>query len=359
MTDVRSRIRNQRKGFGRVDFFVCLAILTLIGMIASSGIYRSKRVGLKLRCLGNMRAVGLGIHAYASNTDGTLPPFSSTIEFTNGTGEHGVMDTGWPIALLPALDAKSYLEQIKRFSVLVFSNLERPTMLVPQTMCPSIPILTCPLDLDSHEKRGGLSFVINAGFISPQLYHGDPQLLHHLGQLSWDDNATPDEDADVRISAATGVFWRHHDAFQPTFQSIGDGDGQTATLMVTENLQAGTWCEADTSKIGFGIPVVEKDGQVLFGKGSFFESASSPLNTEFTGGTLTLPPQEWRIDSDLKAQTGTRPRPSSNHGDGVNVIMCDGSGRVLSNQIDPHVYVKLLTPNGAKYDEQPIRTGSY
>ena len=70
-------------------------------------------------------------------------------------------------------------------------------------------------------------------------------------------------------------------------------------------------------------------------------------------------PRDWRINRDLKAATGTRARPSSNHEGGVNVIFCDGSGRFLSDRIDLHVYVKLLTSNGVKYGEGELKQSEY
>ena len=43
------------------------------------------------------------------------------------------------------------------------------------------------------------------------------------------------------------------------------------------------------------------------------------------------------------------PFPSSNHPGIVNVVMCDGSSRSLSDSIDRTVYVKLVTPAGVKH----------
>jgi prepilin-type processing-associated H-X9-DG protein len=108
------------------------------------------------------------------------------------------------------------------------------------------------------------------------------------------------------------------------------------------------------------LPVNAPNGQVPFGTGTFFESVERPLNAEFKGGTLgTAGLHEWRVNRDLKAAEGTRPRPSSNHKGGVNVIMCDGSGRFLSESIDPQVYVKLLTTNGTAYGEGKLAENSF
>jgi prepilin-type processing-associated H-X9-DG protein len=137
-------------------------------------------------------------------------------------------------------------------------------------------------------------------------------------------------------------------------------DGTSTTVMLTENLQAGRWYDTDTTHIGFGLPVETKDAQVLFGSGRFFESPAQPLNTEFAGGSIaTATPRDWEINSDRNAEKGTRPRPSSNHNRSVNAMFCDGSGRELSDRIDPRVYTKLLTSNGVEYGESALTSNSF
>lgn len=178
--------------------------------------------------------------------------------------------------------------------------------------------------------------------------------------MSWDGNDVAGETADIEVAAATGVFWRKSEAFQPSLDYVGTGDGTTQTIMLSENLQAGKWWDTDTTRLAFSLPIDTVVDRVPFGRGTFFESVERPLNTQFDGGTLsTVSPLGWRINSELKAATGTRPRPSSNHERGVNIIMCDGSGRFLNDRIDPHVYVKLLTPNGVKYGEEELKQSSY
>ena len=291
---------------------------------------------------------------------GELPLLSSESKLIKDSVEQGTLEMSWPMTLLPALDATAVLKHIKMNAVPKSDQPSGSNLTLADTEKIWMPVFTCPDDVDSFKKPGGLSFVMNTGFIRRDLFHGDPQGLHHLGLISWDGNATLDEKVDVEVSAATGVIWRHNDAINPSLDYISTGDGTSWTIMVTENLQAGLWFDTDTAKISFGLPVVAPNGQVPFGPGASFESVERPLNADFTGGILTTGvPKDWRVNAELMAKIGTRARPSSNHVGGVNVIMCDGSGRFISEKIDSHVYIKLLTSNGVTYGEKEPKPNSF
>jgi hypothetical protein len=201
-----------------------------------------------------------------------------------------------------------------------------------------------------------MSYVFNTGFISQAVYHGDPGRKHIPGSLAW--MGLPGDGNAVGVQAATGAVWHQSKDFVSSLEYISVGDGASTTLLLTENLQAGNWYDTDTASISFGFPVANSKGQVPLGAGQTFESEQKPLNTEFNGGTLATG-QDWRINSELKARVGTLPRPSSNHAGGVNVIMCDGAGKFLNQNINPHVYLKLLTSNGVTWGEGELKQSEW
>jgi prepilin-type processing-associated H-X9-DG protein len=291
-----------------------------------------------------------------------LPPLTMMMAIKPGelVQPTGQLPVGWPILLLPAMDGTQLLRRIQQNAEV--SSGQSPDAIMKLGTGERIYVnrYTCPNDSDSHQIPGGLSYVVNVGFMPRSLYHDDPQGRHRLGGLSWDDNDQTDEAADVPVSAATGVIWRPSEDFAPTMDYIGTGDGTTNSLLLTENLQAGNWWDTEATQLGFGLPVADVNGRVPFGKGTFFESVKKPLNTGFVGSTLTTAqPLDWKIDSDRKAATGTRPRPGSNHGGSVNAIFCDGSATVINANIDPHVYVKLLTSHGVSHGESVLTGQNY
>lgn len=349
----RRRNHSNRRGITRVEVIVVLAACLLVGMLFLPATRSARGPARKIQCLSNMRNVGLAAQNFASSNNGKLPPLSSSQTVRNSTGEEGEFIVNWATLLLPALDNSALLKQI-RLNAIIESGQAR----IGDEKQMALDVFSCPLDPNAFKRPGRLSFVFNTGFISQDVYHSDPGRKHIPGSLAW--VGLPGESDAIAVHAATGAVWHQSDGFESSLDYISQGDGTSVTLLLTENLQAGNWYDTDTASISFGFPVPNSKGKVPLGAGRIFESEEKPLNTEFDHGTLTTATgQDWRINADLKAKVGTLPRPSSNHVGGVNVIMCDGAGRFLNENIDPHIYLKLLTANGAIYGEGKLQESSY
>jgi len=342
-----------RAGFTRLDLLVSLGCLLLVGAIIGPGLLSSRQKHHKLHCLNNLRQTTLAILNAASGTEGKLPLLTAPVAVTSSAGQQATMVASWPVQILPALDAAALLKQIKMNAI-----IESGQARIHPDQCLVIDVYACPDDPNAHRIRGRLSYVLNAGFMAQHLYHGDPDRRHIPGTLSWI-GVTGDDDA-VAVQQATGVTWQPSAASQPSLDFIHAGDGGSTTLLLAENLQAGNWYDTDTASLAFGFPVPNTKGQVPLGSGQLFESAGKPLNTQFAGGTLdSASPNDWRINRNPKAKSGALPRPSSIHTGGVNAAMCDGSLKFLNENIDPHVYLKLMTPNGAAYGEGELKQSNY
>lgn len=342
-----------RRGLSLVDVLVLIGVCLLLALLFAPATRNVKRAARKMECLNNMRQVGLAVQNYSSGDTRVLPPLSMPLSVPDSSDKKGTLLVGWQVLLLPSFDATALAKDIRRNAV-----IENGVARLGESERIWVQVYTCPNDGNSYRRPGGLSYVLNAGCISRDLYQGDPSHEHRPGTLAW--GGQPGDENAIAVHAATGVFWHTNDAYQSSLQAIADGDGQATTLMVSENLQAGDWYDTDTARISFGVPAANAKGHVPLGKGQTFESPEKPLSTEFVGGTLTTAkPQDWRINADLNAKVGTRPRPSSLHNGGVNVIMCDGAGRFLNENIDSHVYLRLLTPNGAHFGEGEIPQSQY
>ena len=360
MTHGSWKAQPHKSGLTRAEVVVAIGLITLVCAVVMPAIIKDKSVSYKIACTSNIRQVALAHVALSSYKNGYLSSLLEDVEIENDSGQFGRIPTPWPIQLLPALDEAALLKRIRNKAVAMPLSDNGQIMTVAETEKIALPVFTCPTDGNTFRKPGGLSYVVNAGFMSRAQYHGDPDGLHRLGQLSWNGNDIPGEEEDCRVSAATGVFWRKDDSHPLSLDEISQADGMSQTILLSENLQAGMWYDTDTAKIAFGLPIETKGNQVLFGAGSFLESVAAPLNTVFTGGSLaTASPSDWRINADLKAKKGTRPRLSSRHEGGVIVIFADGSSRFLNEKIDPHVYVQLMTPDGSRYGEHKPVESSY
>lgn len=343
---------DRRSGFSRVDVIAILGISLLAAMMFLPATQRARSPARKLQCLSNMRNVGLAAQNFASSNNGKLPPLSSLQTVTNSSGGQGEYIASWATLLLPALDNAALLKQIRNNAI-----VKSGKAWIGEEQQVALEVYGCPFDIGAFKKPGRMSFVLNAGFISQTFYHGDPDRKHLPGSLAW--RSMPGDATAIAVHTATGAVWHQSERFVSSLDYVSEGDGTSTTLLLTENLQAGNWYDTDTAQISFGFPVANANGQVPLGSGQMFESIERPLNTQFSGGTLTTgKSQDWRINATLRAK-GSLPRPSSNHAGGVNVIMCDGAGKFLNENMDPHVYLKLLTANGLTYGEGDINQGTY
>jgi prepilin-type processing-associated H-X9-DG protein len=150
-----------------------------------------------------------------------------------------------------------------------------------------------------------------------------------------------------------------------SLDTVSSGDGVSNTVMVSENLQAGLWYQPEitvasasastnlstgVNYLGFGVPIL-LDGNN--------QPSTTFFNRSFVPQSGLLATSFWQINQSPTAAQGTAPRPSSLHAGGVNVFMCDGSGKFISDGIDKTVYLKLLTSNGVNYGETTLDSNSY
>ena len=373
--------RRSRRGFTLIELLVVISIIAVLASLIAPAVQSARRAARKMECLNNMRQVGIAMQNFASATGGGLPGLSSAM--TTGTSLNGYV--GWPIQIMPAMDNAALLKSIRAGATLGGTNKLTPAVSEQVT----VNGFTCPDDTNSHKINGGLSYVVNVGFISSQriwqnlpagtqscVTDTDPNpastsgqnleqdvLYHHPGLISWDFDGTRGEDTDINVALASGVFCRDlprpsrgvvmtpptpATLNRPSLDYIGTGDGTTQTVMISENLNAGNWWDTSANMIGFGI---RANTAAEIPTGGEVTSAAQPLrmvSPTFENSTVADPSF---INRNLTVANGQAPRPSSNHVGGVNVIMCDGSGRYLIEGIDKGVYVKLMTSNGVSYGE--------
>ncbi len=188
---------------------------------------------------------------------------------------------------------------------------------------------------------GGLNYIANAGFghftIDPETNAVCETVPHGQGSIDWDGDGENTK-RDRWKTIATGVFWPKHegDIFESSLDYISAGDGQTNTIMLAESLNAGKWNSAKTLDIAF---VVGLDRIQFANRGSdqaCLKIAGADLGPYGVAGGNT--PRH-------------TPSPSSNH-QGVSIYgFADGAARQISDEIDPLVYLRLMTPNGRRYGE--------
>jgi prepilin-type processing-associated H-X9-DG protein len=373
MTDQQLK-SGQHGGLTLIEVVVVILIVIVLAALFAPAARSARVTSRKLECMNSIRNVGIALQNVAvANTD-ELPPLTSTLQISNRSGD-GNLSVGWPVLILPALDQAALYRSIKNTCVVTNGTA---------TLAPGdriwLRVFTCPQDADSNTEPGGLSFVVNAGFISSEVW-GIPEtamMFHQPYLINWKGSAAPPfrsgdvtsatgnpSPIDLEIALATGVCWRRvgndkQSTYSSSFGYASAGDGSSYTLLLAENLNAGPWYSADVNSIGFGIRIPVNRSNHAPSVGATkpygeFDSVLS-LNTSFPGSTFATASSESWIN---KTAAGTTPRPSSRHGGGVNVVICDGSSRFLNEHIDPSVYGRLVTSNGTAFHEKQLRQSEF
>ena len=106
------------KAFTLVELLVVIAIMAILLTLLLPGLASAKRAGRRAACLSNLRQIGLAVHAYAQDHDGSIPygpkapPFTSPANFYPSTGAPTSLlslQNGVPVAL--GLLMQEYLAQ--------------------------------------------------------------------------------------------------------------------------------------------------------------------------------------------------------------------------------------------------------
>ena len=361
-----------RCGFTLIELLVVISIIAVLASLIAPAVQSARRTARKVQCLNNMRQTGLAIIAFASSNNGQLPPIVQDLTMTNSSGQAGNMYVGWPVAILPTLDATAILKNIRNNATPAAGSTTSPYRFVMGTneQQAGMEAFTCPDDVDSYKVAGGLSYVLNTGFW-PDTQWDLAAGYNDSALIDWNLDGTygvGSTGADTSMGSSTGVFWPAAigTSFSTNIPSsldfVSTGDGTTTTIMVTENLQAGPWhypSSANTpfshTRLGYGVRITTSTGKPtsgLFNATTTAQATTKALQT--IDSAFNLIDDRWVINKTLSAQIGTVPRPSSQHVSGVNAIMCDGSGKFLNESISRDILAKLTSSNGVSFGEATL-----
>ena len=363
----------KRRGFTLIELLVVISIIATLMSLILPAVQNARAAARRMQCSNNLRNVGIAVLANATKRKDRIPAYGRFMPIlptgVSNPTPHQIEcsplgSVNWVVDCLSELDRQDIYDRW---------NFTAPIADPGNASLGQIylDVLACPDDDSAFQIPGGLSYVISSGFASMANINaytsaiqggGVPRetQMHNFTAMSfdWDEDgdspggtSAPFSDPeDELISKSSGVSWiqvRENNMSQ-TMNSIYDGVSNT--LLLAENINAGssgTWSNPSPANCTFVYPV---DGPAV-------DRLSYP-DPPLPAGTSGVP------NAMRFAGEGT-PFPSSNHPGRVNVVMCDGSARSLSDNIDRTVYVKLVTPAGVKpkfagfLPEDPLSQADY
>lgn len=358
-------LSQRRNAFTLVELLVVISIIGMLMALLLPAVQQAREAGRRNTCNNNLHNLGLAFQNFASQGQGRLPGWRDTLTLSPAPTMMGnsiqSYPVSWVVSILPMIERQDLYRNWRNGAFLTAGPMgSSPNPSIDPVQQGYLSLLICPSNPPAQGYPPPNAYVVNAG-------QPDVQAMAASGSMP----ATP---ADWR---ANGVFFNTFaDTMMTMSESVpmaatcnmgpqsqmsmdflGARDGTSLTLMVSENLDAGSYADPNAmglpdssmggmSGMGGDLPyaVIESlQGFVWWGDVDAANNATPPYGASQLG----------RINSPTDSAENNNPyypytnaRPSSRHPSGVNALFCDGHTRFLSQEIDYRVYCQLMSSDG-------------
>ncbi len=350
-----SSARKSRRGFTLIELLVVISIIATLMSLLLPAIQNAREAARRTQCLNNQRNIATAMIGWATAHNNQLPAYGYWIEDPVTAGD-ALPQRSWVVELLPYMDQQGVYDRWDNSVGLVANDTAVGGF--------SFAVLACPNDDSAAQVTGGLSYVVNAGFgdaVGTAIASAPGDGTDHSWSqenLDWDKSLPAGVDEkDATITQATCVFSADYEdtgSGSATRSSANLGriyDGTSNTLMLGENLNAGTdlvntglnnsWASPEHRNCAFIAPVTlgTTNPSLIYDAGA----AATDDYVILSGQEALAFPNGGKVATD-----GETPYLSSLHPGIVVVAFCDGTVRTINDSIDESVYLRLMTPSGTK-----------
>ena len=333
---------HKKSGFTLIELLVVIAIMAILVALLLPAVQQAREAARRTQCKNNLQQIGFALHSYYNSYE-TLPP-----GVTNRTGPitqaADGYDHSWLVSLLPYLDQSPLSKRIDpKLSIYDDANLAARKVILPVLLCPSDPAtelalpgnqgvalssyagnhhpVSAAIDTNNH----GVLF-LNSRIRYKDIYDGSSQTI-----MAGEAKRSPED-----LGWASGT--------RSTLRNGGLIINKTPEGSRYYNDMLARPVEEDASEEGQAISYGRNAGGYGGGTASyggedeFEETSDGSDETEGAASNHAQPPSPEK-PSRLAIDPGGF---GSHHVGGAQFLVCDGSVRFLSENIDPATYKHLL-----------------
>jgi prepilin-type N-terminal cleavage/methylation domain-containing protein/prepilin-type processing-associated H-X9-DG protein len=310
-----------RAGFTLVELLVVIAIVGILVALLLPAVQAARESARRSQCANNLKQIGIAMHNHVSVL-GAFPPGQRLMVVGHKTW-------GWPAFLLQWMEQSTVHERIElRRPVWGPENREAVSSAIPAFLCPSTG--------RRHPTRRGDR--IHLDLIQP-------------GQ--WD-AGTGEDMACIDYAGISGP------TVHTTFRNPVTGATYPANSGILLNISTGHQTQTRPAEIIDGLSHTLLVGE-LSGRGIFVAGTSNALRGVWAGGQNCMSVPAAPIGGLRIAPINPAPADAwinagnsslfSDHPGGAQVLLCDGSVRMLTASIDVIVLLALASRDGGEVIE--------
>lgn len=348
-------IVKRHRGFTLVELLVVIAIIGILIALLLPAVQAAREAARRSQCTNNLKQIGLAMHNF-HDVYGNFPP---------GNPDDDTDNWGWSAYLLPYMEQRPLYDQIQKaptiFLVKGGSNIQYFRTLNPSTDG-NIDGMSQYVRLrDGTNRTATLNAAVTVinGFLCPSdilptlsTYDADFGKSNYLGNVG--------ESFD-RISGGTGGFASWGGGYI-------HGSQQTGVFLISnDNFNTYVTGFADltdgsSNTIAVGEVTVSQDARPDRTDTYWYPTWAGPTNGgagRYASGTVrwvdyAFPINLWKASATnlASAPKETDGGFGSQHPGGANFVLCDGSCRFLTENIDLETYRRF----GSRKDGQPVTT---